>query len=82
MYVENLMVNDDHWCWQEKEYLPEEVAKEKGYHEYGTNTFIPDKEAFDYALDRCINGSEEEQKEFKEMLVDWFYRGGNWNREE
>ena len=24
MYVENLMVNDDHWRWQEKEYLPEE----------------------------------------------------------
>lgn len=24
MYVENLMVNDDHWAWQESEYLPEE----------------------------------------------------------
>lgn len=24
MLVENLMINDDHWRWQEKEYLPEE----------------------------------------------------------
>lgn len=24
MPVENLMVNDDHWAWQEREYLPEE----------------------------------------------------------
>ena len=26
MYVENLMVNDDHWAWQEKEILPIEDA--------------------------------------------------------
>ena len=26
MYVENLMVNDDHWAWQENKYLPEEDA--------------------------------------------------------
>lgn len=26
MNVENLMVNDDHWAWQEKEFLPIEDA--------------------------------------------------------
>ena len=29
MLVENLMVNDDHWSWQEKEYLPEELPPSK-----------------------------------------------------
>lgn len=81
MYVENLMVNDDHWSWQEKECV-EEVLKEKGYHECSTNTFVPDDEAYAFALDRCINGSEGEQKDFKKMLVEWFYSGGDWRREE
>ena len=80
--VENLMVNDDHWAWQERDVEPMAEEVEKGYHEYGTHTFVADEDAFEYALDRCLNGTEEEQKEFKEMLVEWFYSGGNWRREE
>lgn len=83
MPVENLMVNDDHWRWQEKGLQDAgETLAEKGYHETNTNVFVADEEAYGYAIDRCMNGSEEEQREFKEMLVEWFYSGGNWRREE
>lgn len=43
---------------------------------------VEDEEAFDYALERCLKGTLEEQQEFKEMLVEWYY-SGNWvHREE
>lgn len=35
------------------------------------------EEAYPYALERCLNGTLQEQKEFKDMLVEWFY-SGNW----
>lgn len=38
---------------------------------------IEEDEAFDCALERCLKGTLEDQKEFKEMLVEWFY-SGNW----
>ena len=43
------------------------------------NIYVSDEDAFDYAFDRCMNGTEEEKEEFKEMLVEWFY-SGNWVR--
>lgn len=42
---------------------------------------VPEEDAYEYALERCFHGSEEDQKEFKEMLVDWFY-SGNFIKEE
>lgn len=43
---------------------------------------VEDEEAFDYALERCLKGTLEEQQEFREMLVEWYY-SGNWvHREE
>ena len=36
---------------------------------------VPDSEAYDYALERCLNGSEKDKQEFREMLVDWFFSG-------
>ncbi len=77
--LDNRMTVDSQWVWNEKPV--EEVLKEKGYHEYGTQVFVPEDEAYEYALERCLNGSEEEQKEFKEMLVEWFY-SGNWKKED
>lgn len=74
--VENRMVVEEEWGWQ-KQMEVEEVVKEPGYHEMGTNVFIPEKDAFGYALAQCLNGSEEDQKEFKEMLVEWYF-SGNW----
>lgn len=40
---------------------------------------VPENVAYQYALDRCLNGSECDQQEFREMLVEWFY-SGNWIR--
>lgn len=42
---------------------------------------VMEEEAFDYALERSLHGTLQNQKEFKEMLVEWFY-SGNWIREE
>lgn len=74
------MVVDSEWPDQE-EILPY-VLNEKGYHRVGTEEFVPDDEAFEYALDKCINGQEEDVKEFRAMLVEWYFSGGAWRREE
>ena len=78
--IDNRMTIESEWRWQEQKPV-KEVLNEKGYHEMGTNVFVPEDEAYEYALDRCLNGSEEDKKEFKQMLVEWFY-SGNWTREE
>lgn len=43
--------------------------------------FVPEDKAYEYALERCLSGSKEDQKEFREMLVEWFY-SGNWIKED
>ena len=40
-----------------------------------------DEDAYAYALERCLSGTEEDKQDFKEMLVEWFY-SGNWARRE
>ena len=80
--IENRMVVDSEWAFLERDMKEvEDVVAEEGYHEMGTNVFVPVNEAYEYAIDRCLNGTEEEQKEFREMLVEWFY-SGNWIKEE
>lgn len=44
----------------------------EGYEEIGTGVFVPEEDAYDYALER-VSQDEEEKKEF----VEWFY-SGNW----
>jgi hypothetical protein len=44
-------------------------------------TVVNDEDAYAYALERCLSGTEEDKQEFKEMLVEWFY-SGNWARRE
>lgn len=44
-------------------------------------TVVEDNQAFDYALGRCLNGTPDDRKDFREMLVEWFY-SGNWVKEE
>ncbi len=76
--IENRMVVDSEW----PEYKTvEEVLSEKGYHNLLTNDFVPEKDAFEHALWECMFGNLETQKEFKEMLVEWFF-SGNWIKEE
>ena len=44
-------------------------------------TIVTEEEAFDYALERCLKGTEEDQEEFRKELVEWFF-SGNWIDEE
>lgn len=44
-------------------------------------TVVSQEDAYSYALERCLSGTEEDKQEFKEMLVEWFY-SGNWVRRE
>lgn len=77
--IENKMVVDSEWNnIYEKE--PSEIIQEKGYHELGTGVFVSENDAYEYALECCLNGKEEEQKEFEKFLVEWFY-SGNWIKE-
>ena len=78
--IENRMVVDSEWEFNSPKEVQQKLS-EPGYHECGTNVFVPESEAYEYALERCLNGSEEDIKEFKEMLVEWFYSGGNWRKE-
>lgn len=54
-----------------------------GYVEIGTNVFVPEEDAFDFAIDRCVDivpdgfRGVKWTEEFRKMLVDWFY-SGNW----
>lgn len=45
------------------------------------DTVVEDNQAYEYALERCLHGTEEDQKEFQKMLVEWFY-SGDWIYEE
>ncbi len=42
---------------------------------------VLEDQAFDYALERSLHGTPEDQQDFREMLVEWFY-SGNWIKEE
>lgn len=61
----------------------EEKLNGPGYTEIGTGIFVPVENAFDYALERCLEVVPnfvhrlEWTQEFKDMLVEWFY-SGNW----
>ena len=83
--VENRMVVG--WQWPEE---PEEVKEkwnDSGWRHIVTGVFVPDEDAFDYAMEHCIKGDVPEircftwEPEFKEMVVEWFY-SGNWIKED
>ena len=38
--------------------------------------------AYGYALERCLNGTEEERREFRQMLEEWYYSNGDWSKKE
>lgn len=79
--IENRMLIDSEWEFNVQQEVKEKLNG-KGFHEVGTGTFVPESEAYEYALERCLNGTEKDIKEFKEMLVEWFYSGGDWRKEE
>ena len=47
-----------------------------GYSEIGTGVFVPEEEAFEYAMERISL-----DQALKQELVEWFY-SGNWIKEE
>lgn len=51
------------------------VEEKSGYEEIGTGNFVPEENAFEYALEQ-VSLNKEEKQEF----VDWFY-SGNWIKE-
>lgn len=57
-----------------------------GYKQLGTGVFVPEEDAFAYALEQCAETVPDGffgirwTEEFKEMLVEWFY-SGNWIKE-
>lgn len=57
----------------------EEVKKMAYYLGIGPEdgTIVEEEQAFDYALERCLEGTLEDQKAFREELVEWYY-SGNW----
>ena len=80
--VENHMVVDSYWKRFEQEIEVEEVLNQKGYHNYVTNEFVPEADAFSVALFECMFGKDEEiRQEFEEAVME-IYFNGNWTREE
>ena len=79
--IENKMVRDSAWESIEKytKYEVHEEDKITGWKSMVTGKFVPDSEAYDYALECCLSGSEEDQQEFRDMLLEWFF-SGNWIR--
>lgn len=61
--------------------MREKSNKAEWYYGVGPETgkFVAAEDAYKYALERCLSGTLEEQKEFREMLVEWYY-SGNWIR--
>lgn len=74
--IENRMVNDPVWRRLEKESDAREKLNGPGWTEIGTGTFVPEKEAFEYALEIVLQDEEGLKQEFTE----WFY-SGNWIKE-
>jgi hypothetical protein len=71
------MVVDEQWTWQDIHNIEEEKKVEAGYEHMKSDLFVYEEDAYDYAIEQCLHGTEEMQQEFREMPVDWFY-SGNW----
>lgn len=76
--LENRMVMDI-MLWQRTHEpdIHEKVNGSAGYSEIGTGVFVPEEDAYGYAMERISHGTDEEKKEF----VEWFY-SGNWVKED
>lgn len=72
--IENRMVADSQW--PEPVHEPEEKLKGPGWEEIGTGIFVPEEDAYSYAIERLSQDSD-----LKQEFVEWFY-SGNWIRED
>lgn len=77
--VENRMVMD---AWDFiKVVEPRGESTPNGYQSMQGDDFVSDEDAFEYAMNACMNGADKEafRKEFEEVIVEWFF-SGNWVR--
>lgn len=74
--IENHVVRDSVWKNFEKPCEVTEKLNGPGYLEIGTGNFVPEEDAFKYALERLLSSTEELKNEF----VEWFY-SGSWIKE-
>lgn len=74
--IENCMAIDPEWRDLNQAVGTREKLNGSGYKELGTGVFVPEEDAFSYAMEK-ISQDEDLQKEYKEMMVEWFY-SGNW----
>lgn len=74
--IENRMVVDSEWRQNETMEETKEKINGPGWEENGSGIFVPEEDAYEYALER-VSQDEHLKKEF----VDWFY-SGNWIKED
>lgn len=76
--IENRIVVDAEWAAMEK-YIynePLEYLNGPGYTEADSGIFVPDADAYKYAMERIS-----QDEELKQEFVEWFY-SVDWVREE
>lgn len=73
--LENRMVVDSEW--PDAEQGIKEKLNGSGYKEISTGKFVPEEDAYSYALEMVSDGTEKDKKEF----VEWFF-SGNWIKED
>ena len=86
---ENRMAIGSEWKTIDPPEASESRADAPGpwYREIGTGEFVPKKDAFDYAIENCMEMAPnwlhriEWTEEFRKMLVEWFY-SGDWIEED
>lgn len=67
--------------------MPESNLNGAGWKNLFTKDFVADEDAFDYAIERCVEVVPEGfwkikwTEEFKETIVEWFY-SNNWIKED
>ncbi len=71
--IENRMVIDSEW--PEEKLIPDGVS---GYYEDFDQEFVPDEDAFEYALENWDMMPMDKRQIFKQDLVDLFF--DNWRR--
>lgn len=78
--VENRMVVDSEFDFI-KTVEPKEEPTPNGYQTIHSKEFVSDEDAFEYAMNACMNGADKEafRREFEEVIVEWFF-SGNWVR--
>lgn len=78
--LENSMVVDSKWSFLNTSPEISERLKAPGYKEVRTGIFVPEEDAYEYALER-VSLDEDLKREFEEMVVEWFY-SVNWVKED